>query len=545
MKDNVYTIIAFALYAVIILAIGIWGFLKSKNSKDYFLGGRQLGSWTTAISAQASDMSGWLLMGLPGSVLVGGMTQSWIAIGLFVGTYLNWLIVAKRLRKMSFAAGDAITIPEYLQKRFFTKSPVVRLVCAAIIFFFFLIYTASAFNGGAKLFQFVFSNYNLKYETALTIGALIIISYTFLGGFLAVCWTDVIQGMLMLVALVVVPIVVLVKVPDLGAAFQNALSETTEICGNQITDYYWSFIHAPDGKLATTTIISGLAWGLGYFGMPHILVRFMAIKSSDLIKKSRIIATIWVFVTLAAAVLVGGLGMIFLHDPQNAELLAEFNALESSEKIFMFLASSLLPALIVGVILAAILAAIMSTADSQLLVTSSAVTSDMFKLFKKNASEKTLMWISRATVIVVAIIAYVIALDDNSTVMGLVSYAWAGLGAAFGPVMILSLFWKRMTMPGAVAGIVVGGASVIVWESVKVFSDTGVYSLAPAFVLAMLAVIIVSLMTKVDKEQVDELFRRAASSDIDAVTVKEVLNVDETVDNATETEEAPADGAAE
>ena len=512
MKFNVYTVVAFILYAVIILAIGIWGFLKAKGIKDYFLGGRQLGSWTTAISAQASDMSGWLLMGLPGSVLVGGMTQSWIAIGLFIGTYLNWLILAKRLRKMSYASGDAITIPEYLQKRFFTKSPVVRIVCAVIIFFFFLIYTASAFSGGAKLFNFVFG---ADYTTALTIGALIIISYTFLGGFLAVCWTDLIQGMLMFVALVVVPIVVLFRVPDLGHAFQNALSETTEICGNQITDYFWSFIHAPDGSLATTTIVSGLAWGLGYFGMPHILVRFMAIKSSDLIKKSRIIATIWVFVTLGAAVLVGGLGMIFLHDPQNAELLAEFNALGDAEKIFMFLSSSLLPALIVGVILAAILAAIMSTADSQLLVTSSAVTNDMFKIFKKNASEKALMWISRGTVIIVAIIAYLIALDENSTVMGLVSYAWAGLGAAFGPVMILSLFWKRMTMPGAVAGIVLGGVSVVVWENVPVLSGTGVYSLLPAFGLAFIAIIIVSLATKVDKEKVDELFVKAKAHDID------------------------------
>ena len=512
MKFNIYTVIAFALYAVIILAIGIWGFLKAKSTKDYFLGGRQLGSWTTAISAQASDMSGWLLMGLPGSVLVGGMTQSWIAIGLFIGTYLNWLIVAKRLRKMSYAAGDAITIPEYLQKRFFTKSPVVRLICAAIIFFFFLIYTASAFSGGAKLFNFVFGT---DYTLSLTIGALIIISYTFLGGVLAVCWTDLIQGLLMFAALVVVPIVVMCKVPDLGMAFQNALSETTEICGNQITDYYWSFIHAPDGSLAITTIVSGLAWGLGYFGMPHILVRFMAIKNSDMIKKSRIIATVWVFITLAAAVLVGALGLIFLHDPQNADLLAEFNALGDSEKIFMFLSSSLLPALIVGIILAAILAAIMSTADSQLLVTSSAVTNDMFKIFKKNASEKTLMWVSRGTVIVVAIIAYIIALDEHSTVMGLVSYAWAGLGAAFGPVMLLSLFWKRMTMPGAVAGIITGGAAVIIWENVSVFKATGIYSLLPAFVLALLAIIVVSLVTKVDKEKVDDLFKRAAAHNID------------------------------
>ena len=540
MKNSVYTIIAFALYAVIILAIGIWGFVKSKSSKDYFLGGRSLGSWTTAISAQASDMSGWLLMGLPGSVLVGGMTESWVAIGLFIGTYLNWLIIAKRLRKMSYAAGDAITIPEYLQKRFFTKSPAVRLICAVIIFFFFLIYTASAFSGGAKLFTFVFSDYNISYKGALTIGALVIISYTFLGGFLAVCWTDVIQGMLMFVALVVVPIVVMAKVPDLGAAFQNALSKTTEICGRQITDYYWSFIHAPDGKLATTTIISGLTWGLGYFGMPHILVRFMAIKSSDLIKKSRLIATIWVFVTLAAAVLVGGLGMIFLHDPQNAALLAEFNALADSEKIFMFLSSSLLPAIIVGVILAAILAAIMSTADSQLLVTSSAVTSDIFKVFKKNASEKLLMWISRITVIIVAVIAYFIALDENSTVMGLVSYAWAGLGAAFGPVMILSLFWKRMTMPGAVAGIVVGGATVVIWENVPVLAGTGIYSLLPAFVLAMIAIIAVSLATKVDMDQVEDLFKRAASSDIDTAVVNAPAK-----DNDTSLEEAKEEAPSE
>lgn len=517
MEFNIYTVIAFGLYALIILAIGIWSFKRSKNMSDYFLGGRQLGSWTTAISAQASDMSGWLLMGLPGSILVGGMTQSWIAIGLFLGTYLNWLIIASRLRKMSYAAGDAITIPEYLQKRFFSDSPIVRFVCAVIIFFFFLIYTASAFSGGAKLFNFVFGT---DYTLSLTIGALIIISYTFLGGFLAVCWTDLIQGLLMFAALVVVPVVMLFRIPDMGAAFDSALN------AGAVTDYYFSFLKAPDGSLAVTTIVSGLAWGLGYFGMPHILVRFMAIKSSDMIKRSRLIATIWVFVTLGAAVLVGVFGMMFLHNPENAELLAKFNALGDSEKIFMFLSSSLLPALIAGVVLSAILAAIMSTADSQLLVTSSAVTNDMFKLFKKNASEKTLMWISRGTVILVAVIAYIIALDQNSSVMGLVSYAWAGLGAAFGPAMLLSLFWKRMTIQGAVAGIITGGASVIIWEELPLFRDdvsavtktlndvTGVYSLLPAFVLAMAAVIVVSLATRIDGAKVDELFTREAETDL-------------------------------
>ena len=506
MEFNVYTVAAFVLYAVVIIVIGIISFKRSKNMNDYFLGGRNLGSWTTAISAQASDMSGWLLMGLPGSILVGGLTQSWIAIGLFVGTYLNWLICASRLRKMSYAAGDAITIPEYFQKRFFSSSPVLRFVCAAIIFFFFLIYTASAFSSGAKLFNYVFG---IDYTLALTIGALIIISYTFLGGFLAVCYTDVIQGMLMFAALIVVPLVIVFQTKDMGAVFDAA------VANGSVPNNYLSFIHNPDGTLAITTIVSGLAWGLGYFGMPHILVRFMAIKSSDLIKKSRIIATVWVFVTLVAAALVGIFGMIFLNSPENAELLAKFNAINDNEKIFMFLSSSLLPALIAGIILSAILAAIMSTADSQLLVTSSAVTNDMFKLFKKNASDKTLMWISRGAVILVAVIAYFIAFDPNSSVMGLVSYAWAGFGAAFGPAMLLSLFWKKMTMPGAVAGIIAGGASVILWESIPVLSGTGVYSLLPAFFIALVAVVVVSLITKVDGKKVDELFAKAKETKLD------------------------------
>ena len=507
---DIFVIIAFVLYALVILGIGIMSYRKSKSMNDYFIGGRQLGSWTTAISAQASDMSGWLLMGLPGAVFVSGLTESWIAIGLFIGTYLNWLIIASRLRKMSYAAGDAITIPEYFQKRFFTNNPVIRFACAAIIFIFFLVYTASAFSGGAKLFKFLF---NTDYTLSLTIGALIIISYTFLGGFIAVCWTDLIQGLLMFAALVIVPIVCIMQTPDVSAVqFVNAE-------GAEIGNYLNMFIGS-DGSIAWTTILSGMAWGLGYFGMPHILVRFMAIKSSDLIRKSRIIATIWVFITLGAAVLVGVFGYIFLHSAGNEALLDQFmhlgeNGKMDAEKIFMFLSSNLLPGLIAGVVLAAILAAIMSTADSQLLVTTSSVTNDMFKLFKKDAKEKTLMWISRGTVIAVAVIAYFIALDPNSSVMGLVSYAWAGLGAAFGPAMILSLFWKRMTMPGAVAGIITGGASVVLWETF--LSGTGIYSLLPAFFLALAAVVIVSLCTKVDKDKVDDLFLRAKQNSKDAL----------------------------
>lgn len=516
---NIYIIIAFVVYALIILAIGIISYKKSKSMSDYFIGGRQLGSWTTAISAQASDMSGWLLMGLPGAIFVSGLTESWIAIGLFIGTYLNWRILASRLRKMSYAAGDAITIPEYFQKRFFTKNPVIRFACAAIIFVFFLVYTASAFSGGAKLFNYIFGT---DYTLSLTIGALIIISYTFLGGFFAVCWTDLIQGLLMFAALIIVPLVCIIQTPDISAV--QFISDTSgEVIGN-----YLNMFESVDGGIAWTTILSGLAWGLGYFGMPHILVRFMAIKSSDLIKKSRIIATIWVFITLGAAVLVGVFGYIFLHSEGNEAMLSEFSAIGDAEKIFMFLSGKLLPGLIAGIVLAAILAAIMSTADSQLLVTASSVSNDMFKLFKKDAKEKTLMWISRGTVIAVAVIAYFIALDPSSSVMGLVSYAWAGLGAAFGPAMLLSLFWKRMTMSGAVAGIISGGASVVIWEMLPIIPgadgnfitlsvSTGIYSLLPAFAIALAAVIIVSLCTKVDKDKVNELFVRAKSKESKAI----------------------------
>lgn len=503
MQSNTFTLVAFILYFMIMIGIGIFSFKRSKNMSDYFLGGRQLGSWSTAISAQASDMSGWLLLGLPGSILVSGLTESWIAIGLFIGTYLNWKLIATRLRKMSAAAGDSITIPEYFQNRFGSKSPVVRFVCAAIIFIFFLVYTASAFSSGAKLFEFVF---DIDYTVSLTIGAVLIIAYTFLGGFLAVCWTDVIQGILMFIALIVVPIVCVCTTPDFMGVVNNAI-ETKELASN-----YLSMFNNAEGGFAWQTIVSGLAWGLGYFGMPHILVRFMAIKSADLIKKSRLIACIWVFVTLGAAVFIGVAGYGYLHAPGNEDLLAQFNTIGDAERIFMFMSSTLLPAVIAGIILCAILAAIMSTADSQLLVTASAVTADVFALIKKDASDKVQMWISRITVIVVAIIAYFLALDPESSVMGLVSYAWAGLGAAFGPAILLSLFWKRMNIVGAVAGMITGGVSVIVWE--QFCGSTGVYSLLPAFVLALIAVVVGSLVSGKQPEGVDELFEKAKASKV-------------------------------
>lgn len=506
MDFNIYVVIAFVIYFIAMLGIGIFSFYRSKNMSDYFLGGRQLGSWVTAISAQASDMSGWLLLGLPGAVLLGGLTESWIAIGLFIGTYLNWKIIASRLRKFTAASGDSITIPEYMQNRFLSKSPIVRIVCAVIIFVFFLLYTASAFSAGAKLFNFVFG---IDYVKALFIGAVIIISYTFLGGFLAVCWTDLIQGTLMFCALIIVPAVCFFSTPDFSwEIFSNVLG--TNSAGGA---YYLDLLHNPDGTFAIKKIISGFAWGLGYFGMPHILVRFMAVKSSDMIKKSRIIACIWVLITLTAAVLVGVFGYAYLNSPGNEAILAAFNAIGDSEKIFMFLSSKLLPSLLAGIILSAILAAIMSTADSQLLVTASAVTNDIFKLIGKNASEKTLMWVSRMTVVIVAIIAFILAIDPNSSVMGLVSYAWAGLGSAFGPTIILSLFWKRMTMSGAVAGMISGGVMVVLWTNLWEAS-TGIYSLLPAFIVAFVMIIIVSLLSKKPPVGVEEIFIKASETNI-------------------------------
>ena len=526
-----WEITTFIAYFVILLGVALVFYFNgtNKNSEDFFLGGRSMGPWVTALSAQASDMSAWLLMGLPGSILAFGFGQMWIGIGLAIGTAANWILCAKRLRTFSKAANDSITLPQYLTNRFAVDSRALQLVCALIFLFAYTIYVASALVAGTSVFTTLFPDISPK--IAMFAFLLIIVAYTFFGGFAAVCWTDFFQGLLMMAALMLVPIVVYFGHSELlDPTALETVYEYTDAATGAVTQCAFG------GGIFNASwqdIVSGLGWGLGYFGMPHILVRFMAIKSSDLIKKSRIIATIWVFITLVAAVLVGIFGYIFLHSAGNEALLDKFmhlgadNGLDA-EKIFMFLSGNLLPGIIAGIVLAAILAAIMSTADSQLLVTASSVTNDMYMLFNKKASDKTLMWISRGTVIVVAILAYIIAFDQNSSVMGLVSYAWAGLGAAFGPAMLLSLFWKRMTMSGAVAGILTGGAAVVIWEMVPMIpgadgfvtlsAGTGIYSLLPAFFLALAAIIIVSLCTTVDKDKVEDLFARAKENKTQAFT---------------------------
>ncbi|MBQ2823651.1 MAG: sodium/proline symporter PutP [Oscillospiraceae bacterium] len=502
---DVPILIAFLCYLAVMLGIGFYFTNKSKKMSDYFLAGRSLGSWVTAMSAQASDMSGWLLMGLPGAAYATGMGNYWIAIGLAIGTILNWMFVAKPLRRFTETAGDSITIPEYLQKRFKADSPVVRLVCALVIFIFFLVYTTSAFVSGGKLFQVVFnidSTNEVYTKMAVVISALIIITYTFMGGFNAVAWTDFIQGMLMIVAIVALPIGLINATENFS---WDMVTNTAKIVGEGADTS--GFASMFDGRGANS-IISDLAWALGYFGMPHILVRFMAIKDTKSVKKSAIIAIVWVLISLTAAVLIGILGRVYL-DSQGIVL-----GTADQELIFIRVVKMLFPSFLAGIFLSAVLASIMSTADSQLLVTASAVVNDFYSVIvKKEVSAKKQMWISRIAVIVISVIACILALNPNDSIMGIVSNAWAGFGAAFGPAIILSLYWKRLTLRGTVAGIIGGAATVLVWDNILGLSSTVVYSIVPGFIVSILLTVIVSLIDKEPSKEVQDMFEEAKKAD--------------------------------
>lgn len=490
--------IAFILYFVAMLGIGVYFFVKSSNNneKDYFLGGRKMGPWVTAMSAQASDMSAWLLMGLPGSILAFGLGQAWIGIGLAIGTALNWIFVAKRLRKFSRAAGDAITMPQYLSNRFATTNPALKIICAVVFLVSFTLYVASAFSAGAKVFSDLFPA--LGVERAMIIFALIILVYTFLGGYKAVCWTDFFQGMLMLVALLAVPIMAI----SMGNLDTSALSPIT--VGDTVYDFKASLFDASWQEIA-----SGLGWGFGYFGMPHILVRFMAIEKPSMMKKSATVAIIWVVITLFAAMAVAYIGRMMM----GADLLAD----GAQELIFVRMARGMFHPFIAGILLAAIIAASMSTADSQLLVASSSFTSDIYKpIMRKNASEKEILWVGRIVVIVVSIVAYFIASSKGQgaqAVMDMVGNAWALFGGAFGPVIILSLFWKRLTYKGAIAGIVVGAIVDLLWFNFM--AQTGVYEIIPAFIVGLVVTVVVSLLDKKPSAEVMAIYESATDNSID------------------------------
>lgn len=495
------TLIAFAVYMIAMILIGVYFSNKSKKMGDYFLAGRGLNSWVVALSAQASDMSGWLLMGLPGAAYISGMCNYWIAIGLTIGTILNWTLVAKRLRKFTYVAGDSITIPEYLQKRFKSSSPVIRVVCAIVIFMFFLVYTSSAFKAGGTLFRVVFNVDESYSAIAIIFTAFIIVLYTLLGGFNAVAWTDLVQGLLMIVTIIALPIAIIIYTPSIASDL-NSINAASG-------DTYFSLFKGQ----SVTGILSNLGWALGYFGMPHILVRFMAIKNSKMIKKSATIAIIWVIISLGLAVLIGIFGRAYL-DSQSVILDAS-----TSEEIFIRTASMLFPNVIGGIFLSAVLASIMSTADSQLLVTASAVASDFYNaVLNKKASDKHLMWVSRIAVMAISVAACVLALFGDKNIMGIVSIAWAGFGAAFGPAIIFSLYWKRLTMKGTVCGIITGGAVVVLWEYIFPLVSflkplTALYSIFPGFILATAVTIIVTLLDKKPSAEVEQLFDDALTSD--------------------------------
>lgn len=502
-STTIAILIAFAAYLVMMIGVGVWSAKKTTGADDYFLGGRGLSGPVAALSAQASDMSGWLLMGLPGSVYALGTGQAWIAIGLGLGTIINWLIIAKPLRAYTIVANNSMTLPEFFGNRYHDKKKILLGVSSAIIVIFFLVYTASALASGGKLFNSVFG---LDYHIALLIGAVVILIYTFLGGFLAVCTTDFIQGTLMLIALLVVPIVAWGYVSgEFGALLTSSGVDSA---------FFLSLTHNGDHPITVIEIISNIGWGLGYCGMPHILVRFMAIKNEKELKKSSVIAIVWVVLSLGLAVFIGLIGRAFLMPT----ILGQTAGAASAESVFIEMIKKLflelLPlAFVGGIFLCGILAAIMSTADSQLLVCSSAVSADIYKdIINPDASDKQVLRIGRITTIVIAVLAIFIAWNPDSSVMALVSDAWAGLGAAFGPLVVMSLFWKRTNLAGAVAGLVSGAVTVIVWDYLPlvggqtIYAATGLYSLVIGFAISLICIVVVSLATKEPEKSIYDEF---------------------------------------
>ncbi|MPA92681.1 sodium/proline symporter PutP, partial [Campylobacter coli] len=467
--------IMFVAYAALMLYIGFYFYRQNKNTEDYFLGGRSLGPVVSALSAGASDMSGWLLMGLPGALYASGLIESYIAIGLSIGALLNWSFVAKRLRIYTSVIANSITIPDYFETRFDDDKHILRIVCAIVILIFFTFYVSSGLVGGAKLFE---ATFGIRYEYALTTGTLIIVAYTFLGGYKAVCWTDLLQGLLMMGALIVVPAVMLYHLGGFG----EAMAVIEEIKPNALS--------MGEG-IGALSIVSALAWGLGYFGQPHILVRFMSIRSTKDIPAATFVGISWMVISLIGACFIGLLGIAYVH---KFEL-----TLQDPEKIFIVMSQLLFNPWIAGILLSAILAAIMSTASSQLLVSSSTIAEDFYKrIFNKEASNKTVMNLGRIGVLLVALVAFVISTDKESSVLSIVAYAWAGFGASFGSVMLFSLFWSRMTRIGAILGMITGAVMVVLWKNyLAELFNFPIYEIVPGFVAASAVIIIASLLTQV------------------------------------------------
>ncbi|MFA6815397.1 MAG: sodium/proline symporter PutP [Lentisphaeria bacterium] len=472
------TFTMFALYLVLLIGIGIYFFERKSNVEKYLLGGRGLGSWVTAMSAQASDMSGWLLMGLPGSVYMLGIGEAWVAIGLAVGTILNWLLVAKRLRIMTELT-SSLTVSSYIGKRFKDPTGIISSLAAIIIFVFFTIYAGSCMVAAGKLFESIFG---MNYTTAVIVGGAVILFYTLCGGYMAVCWTDLIQGVLMFIAVIVVPLLAVSHMGDISIA--DAFSAR---------NIPLSILPKKFDFAALLAIISTSAWGLGYFGQPHIIVRFMGITSHKAVKKATIIAIIWVVVSLAAAIFIGAISVALYQQPVLSA--------NDSERVFIQMIAQFCNPWFGGIFLAAIMAAIMSTIDSQLLAASSSVSEDIYKkLFRRHADQRELMLVNRILILVIALLAMIMATMNFSTIFKIVSFAWGGFGAAFGPIILFSLYSRKMTWQAALAGMITGTAAMLIWK----YCPWGhyMYEILPGFIVNTITIFICTALKPQDNPEI-------------------------------------------
>ncbi len=518
--NTIQILIAMVIYMAIVIGIGvIYARRANKNSEEYFLGGRSLGPWVTAMSAEASDMSGWLLMGLPGVAYWFGLADAfWTAIGLAIGTYLNWLIVSKRLRRYSVRANNSITLPEFFSNRFRENKKTIMFISGAFILIFFTVYAASCFVTCGKLFSTLFG---APYVVMMIVGAVFVLLYTILGGFLAESASDFMQAIVMIIALVVIVVIGTVKAGGIGAVVENAkeipgfleffglATPSLDANGQQIVEAGKPLFSAPS-DYGLLSICSTLAWGLGYFGMPQVLLRFMAIRREDELKRSRRIATVWVVISLSVAVFIGIMGRQLFPTAHLTK--------GGAENIFITLSTSSLPAILAGFVMAGILAATISSSDSYLLIAASAFSKNIFQgIFKKDATEKQVMKVSRITLLVLALIGIVIALDEKSIIFEIVSFAWSGFGATFGPLMLFSLFWKRTNKAGAIAGMVGGAGMVFLWK--LVISQLGgvfaIYELLPAFIFSSICIVVVSLLTKAPSKEIEEDFEAVRSGKVE------------------------------
>ncbi|MDF2520267.1 MAG: sodium/proline symporter [Clostridia bacterium] len=516
--DKIQIFIAMFIYVSVVIGIGVYYAKRANESSDnYLIGGRSLGPWVVAMGAEASDMSGWLLMGLPGVAYFYGLSDAvWTAIGLAAGTYLNWLFVAKRLRKYSHVAGDAITIPDFFSNRFKEDKKVLATISALFILIFFTVYASSTFVTVGKLFSTLF---DIKYAYMMIIGALFVVAYTFIGGFLAESASDFMQGVVMFIALGAVLITGISAAGGVSAIIENAkaipgffdffgIASPTMVNGAQAVEA-GKPLFGEAGTYGLLTIISTLSWGLGYFGMPQVLLKFMAIKKSSDLKLSRRIATVWVLISLTAAVAIGLIGRALYP----TELLTQ----GAAENIFIVMSTNFFFPLFAGIVMAGILAATISSSDSYLLIAAASFSKSIYQgIMKKEATDKQVLTASRVTLVAIAIIAMIIALDENSVIFKVVSFAWAGFGATFGPAMLFSLFWKRVTRSGAIAGMVAGGGMVFIWKLIlkPMGGVFGIYELFPAFVISCIAILVVSLLSKEPSKEIQDEFNSVNAAEV-------------------------------